>query len=924
MEINLERALLWIVLLPLAGALINGVLGRRASRAAVHTVAVGTVAFSFVLGLLGFIDLLKDRLSGVDDPSVVFTVYQWFSITAGSTEVPIFVRFVMDPLSAVMTLVVTGVGLLIHIYATGYMSEDPDYPRFFCYLNLFMGSMLILVLGSSLPVMFIGWEGVGLCSYLLIGFWFENRDYAAAGRKAFVTNRIGDFGVLIGMFLLVQATGSFEFSEINAKALELGVTPAFGSEAAGALGFSVAAVAALFLFLGCTGKSAQIPLFVWLPDAMAGPTPVSALIHAATMVTSGVYLICRLSPVYAQAPLAMATVAVIGAATALLAATIALVQYNMKRVLAYSTVSQLGFMFAAVGCGAFGAGIFHVYTHAFFKACLFLGAGSVMHAVGAHGDADVRQLGGLKKYQPRTRWTFLVSCAAIAGVPLFSGFFSKDEILVGALSSTEYFDFAPGLGWAVFGALVVAATMTAFYMFRLYFLTFENGEYRGGPAAHKHGEEHRHGGQGHDEESQGEKEAHGDSEERDAHDAHVHHDPHESPDSMTLVLVALAVGALVAGYVWVGLLHFSPWMDWLKPSLGSIDVAHHTSHILTALACGTAAAVVGIGLAWLWYAKPGVETPKQLAEQYPGLYRFLLDKWRVDELYDATVLGGSRGLGMVSAQIDKNFIDGMLAWVSATAVRFASFLFTRIQNGVVHSYGAFMMAGILALGWWFLAPHPYIGVHLDQSELASNPVRFEAGQGLGYQYRWDFDSDGQYDTEWQSDHTGTHNYASDELAGGAVVLVKPGSYGFSVHTVRLDPGEPLHLSPEMLGTWQRLGDFEAEHPDLVGVAAHVVADERAVVVRPNGALVRTGGLLAKPDQELRVGLGEQVQIGSAQLVVAGRARATLMVRNGIGLQREVSLDLGLQPGAQLRAARKDGSAAVAAAGNHAGKLGGER
>ncbi|MFH1264824.1 MAG: proton-conducting transporter membrane subunit, partial [Planctomycetota bacterium] len=314
MEIGfeLERALLWIVLLPLAGAFVNGIFGRGASRATVHTVAVGAVAVSFALGLMGFIKLWLLRAGGDDDPRLVFTLYEWFSITAGNVDVPIYVSFVMDPLSAVMTLVVTGVGLLIHIYACGYMAEDPDYPRFFCYMNLFMASMLVLVLGSSLPLMFIGWEGVGLCSYLLIGFWFENATYAAAGRKAFVTNRIGDFGVLIGMFLLVQATGSFEFSAINHKAASLANLPAFGSQA---LGVSVATAAALFLFLGCTGKSAQIPLFVWLPDAMAGPTPVSALIHAATMVTSGVYLICRLSPVFAQAPDAMAVVAVIGTLT---------------------------------------------------------------------------------------------------------------------------------------------------------------------------------------------------------------------------------------------------------------------------------------------------------------------------------------------------------------------------------------------------------------------------------------------------------------------------------------------------------------------------------------------------------------------------------------------------------------------------------
>jgi NADH-quinone oxidoreductase subunit L len=887
METAPERALLWIVLLPLAGAFINGVLGRKASRAAVHTVAVGSVAISFLLGLLGFVSLLQQRLAGEEEARIVYTFYQWFSINAGGADVPVFVRFVMDPLGAVMTLVVTGVGLLIHIYACGYMAEDPDYSRFFCFMNLFMGSMLILVLGSNLPLMFIGWEGVGLCSYLLIGFWFENREFAAAGRKAFVTNRIGDFGALIGMFLLVQATGSFEFEAINGQASRLAQLPAFGSQA---LGVSVATAAALFLFLGCTGKSAQIPLFVWLPDAMAGPTPVSALIHAATMVTSGVYLICRLSPLYAAAPGAMAVVAVIGALTAFLAATIALVQNNMKRILAYSTVSQLGFMFAAVGSGAFAAGIFHVYTHAFFKACLFLGAGSVMHAVGAHGDADIRQLGGLNKFQPRTNWTFLVSCAAIAGVPFFSGFFSKDEILVGALGSTEYFHFAPWLGWAVFGTLVVAATMTAFYMFRLYFVTFWNGEYRGGPAR-AHGEDH-----GHEEEALGD-EALGDEKE---HGAHAHHDPHESPDSMTLVLVVLALGALFAGYLWIGALglvdmHFEPWMQWLEPSLGSIGAEHHTSHIAWALLCGSGAALVGIYIAWLWYARAGVETPKTLAEQYAGLYRFLLDKWRVDELYDATVLGASRGLGVASAQIDKNFIDGMLAWVTSQGVRLTSFLFTRIQTGVVHAYGAFMMAGLLALGWWFLAPHPRIAVQLDEDRLAQNPVRLEAGEGLGYSYRWDFDSDGRYDTQWESASIRTHSYSDAELEKGAVVVVHPGTYGFSSRTVRLDPGEQLQLNTDMLGSWQReTADFLARRPDLAGVPPLVVADEQGLLVRPNGALVRIRGSLAECDRQQRVGPGEQLQIGEARLMVAGRVKATLRVRNAVGLERGVSLELGLQ------------------------------
>ncbi len=429
---DVSKGLLWIVLLPLAGAVINGLFGRFASRKLVGSVGVGSVALAFGLAVAAFVQLFMLR-HGADGESakVVYDFYDWFSVSVNGSDVPVHVRFVMDALSGVMTLIVTGVGLLIHIYSLGYMHDDPGYARFFAYLNLFMASMLILVLASSMPVMFVGWEGVGLCSYLLIGFWWKNPTYAAAGRKAFVANRIGDFGVLIGIFILLNAVGSFEFTDINHAAGGL----AFQSfTLGGAQICTLATAACLFLFLGCTGKSAQIPLYVWLPDAMAGPTPVSALIHAATMVTAGVYLCCRLSPLFVQSPTAMATIAVIGALTALLAASIAVVQNQMKKILAYSTVSQLGFMFAAVGVGAFGAGIFHVLTHAFFKACLFLGAGSVMHAVGAHGDADIRKLGGLKRYMPVTRWTFLFACLAIAGVPLFAGFFSKDEILLGALT----------------------------------------------------------------------------------------------------------------------------------------------------------------------------------------------------------------------------------------------------------------------------------------------------------------------------------------------------------------------------------------------------------------------------------------------------------------------------------------------------------
>jgi NADH-quinone oxidoreductase subunit L len=407
-----ESALLLIVVLPILGALINGLWLRPEDKKYVSIIGPGLVGLSFVLALYNFIHLLGLKSDGVEDPRITLHLYEWFSLQLpGGSELPVNVTFAMDSLSGLMTLVVTGIGTLIHIYSLGYMSEEKSYSRFFAYLNLFTASMLILVLASNLVLMFVGWEGVGLCSYLLIGFWFENKSYAAAGRKAFVANRVGDLGVIMGMFTLVIATGSFEFESINALATSNSsafIRP-FPIEG---LSISLATVACLFLFLGVTGKSAQVPLYIWLPDAMAGPTPVSALIHAATMVTAGVYLMCRLSPVFLHSPTAMMVIAVVGTITALLAASIAVVQHEMKKILAYSTVSQLGFMFlAACGVGAFSAGFFHVFTHAFFKACLFLGAGSVMHAVHAHGDADIFKLGGMKKYLKITHWTFLVSAA---------------------------------------------------------------------------------------------------------------------------------------------------------------------------------------------------------------------------------------------------------------------------------------------------------------------------------------------------------------------------------------------------------------------------------------------------------------------------------------------------------------------------------
>jgi NADH-quinone oxidoreductase subunit L len=842
-----DKSLLAIVLFPLAGAVALGFFGGRASRQTVHWIACLSVGAAFALAVRSFVQLVGMH-EGPDGPNVAlsYTAYEWFSLTIGRRTLPIEVRFVMDALSGVMTLVVTGIGFLIHVYSCGYMSEEKSYARFFAYLNLFTASMLILVLGSNLPLMFVGWEGVGLCSYLLIGFWWENRDYAVAGRKAFVANRIGDFGVLLGMFLLALHLGSFEFAEINAQASRLVRPLAVGDLEIG--GLTVATAAALLLFLGCAGKSAQIPLYVWLPDAMAGPTPVSALIHAATMVTSGLYLVCRMSPVFAASPAAMAVIAVIGTLTALLAATIGCVQNHIKRVLAYSTVSQLGFMFAAAGCGAFAASFFHVYTHAFFKACLFLGAGSVMHAVGAHGDADVRRLGGLVRWLPRTHLTFLVSCAAIAGVPFCSGFFSKDEILVGALSAGEMFSFAPKLGYVIFAGLVLAATMTAFYMFRLYFLTFW-GQYRGGP-------EHAKGDHGH---------------------GHAHTEPHESPALMTVPLVILAVGAFGAGYVWIGAVHFAPWVRWLDPAIVSLGDEHSGTVIFSAMAGGVLALLLGGGLAMRWYFRPGSGVPATLAASYPGVHRFLLDKWRVDELYDATILAGSRALGRVCAGVDKVVVDGLVTNVTSGLVRGVGFLFTRLQNGMVHAYGTVMVAGLLGVAAWFVVPHAPV----EASSASGTNVELAAGAGLGYAYRWDFDSDGEFETEWGPESKVRHSYANDQLDDGIfVVVIEPAFYGaarrFEEHAV----GDAWRANTSELGAnWLRDGGD--------GTPPRFEVTRRGVQVHPNGARVRKDG--QNVDGAIVLARGDRVDVGQARITVTGRARPTVRVRNAFGVERDRTL-----------------------------------
>ena len=953
---DIERTLLWIVLLPLLGALVNGVAGRNASKRLVSGVAVGSVFGSFLLALVGFGYLLN---SG-DEPEhqrLVHDVYEWFSISVRGVDVPIHVRFVMDHLSGIMTVMVTGIASLIHVYSIGYMEEDPGYARFMTYLNLFTASMLILVLASNLPLMFVGWEGVGLCSYLLIGFWYQNADYAAAGKKAFIVNRIGDFGVLIGMFLLVSAVAdprtpeAFEFAQINAVSTRLGLTSvSFGG---GAAGITVATAAALFIFLGCTGKSAQIPLFVWLPDAMAGPTPVSALIHAATMVTAGVYLCCRLSPVIVESPVAMSVIALTGAATALLAASIALVQNKMKRILAYSTVSQLGFMFSAVGMGAFAGGFFHVFTHAFFKACLFLGAGSVMHAVHAHGDADIRYLGGLRKYLPATHVTFAIATAAIAGLPLLSGFFSKDEILLGAATwaletpstwneSLGFWDnFTNGawagawVGWVVLGTLVLAATMTAFYMFRLYFRTFW-GEFKGGHAPH----EHKAG------------------EHADEHAEDDHPEPHESPDSMTVPLWVLAFGAAVVGLLglphkFLGIHLPNWWAGWLSPSYErfvevnaeqvaagveheeAMRAASSAAHDLTssvatlqfqgqlvhgpdlagylAMGFGVTAALLGTGLAYVWYVRGDGVVPQKMMDRVPWLHRFLMDKWRVDELYDVTIVNLMKWAGVFAGNLDKWFVDLVLTRATAGAMSGAGFLVTRTQSGVVYAYAGLFVVGLAGLGWWFTYPHAALQAEPEVGEIA-----WQASRGLGYEYRWDYDSDGEWDTEWGDESAVTHDYEGAAYHGLVGILAAPRDV-FEPTEISIEPGPVLE---------RRAGESDAEYEarelaaaDAVELPVELLSPDWAQGNDPDavppsfrylrGALVVQINGAAIPDNDgaedgmVTLYPGDSLRIGGAIFTVAVRVRGTVEVRNPFGNlargSQDVTLRIARAAGAHARA-----------------------
>jgi len=632
---------LWLIpAFPALGVLFNAFLGERAGKGAVSVVAPGVIAAAFAVASYAFSQIL----SLPEGASLSQVLWPW--ITAGTLQVD--VAFRVDALTAVMLMIITGVGLLIHIYSIGYMAHEPSFARYFTYLNLFTCAMLILVLADNLPLLFVGWEGVGLCSYLLIGFWFSEEANANAGKKAFIVNRIGDAGFLLGTFLLFWNLGpgnhSLSFPEAQAQASQIdpGVITAI----------------TLLLFVGATGKSAQIPLYVWLPDAMAGPTPVSALIHAATMVTAGIYMIARLSFLFVLSPTTMAVIATVGAATALFAATIGLVQNDIKKVLAYSTVSQLGYMFLAVGVGAFSSGIFHLMTHAFFKGLLFLGSGSVIHGMG--GEQDMRKMGGLRHHMPVTFATFLIGTIAIAGIPPFAGFFSKDEILAHAYGGAH----GSPILWAVG---VAAAAMTSFYMFRLLFMTF-TGTCRA--------------------------------------DEHTRHHIHESPLSMTLPLMVLAGLSIVGG--WVGLPLHIGWGNQLEHFLAPVfGHAQHPLHLdlsveYVLMSTSVLVALGGLAVAYVLYIQRP-ELPRVLSDKLGGVYDLLLNKYYVDELYEALFVRPTVALSTwLWRVIDAGLIDGLVNG-SATVVAANSTLWRRLQTGNVQHYALSMLAGaVLVLGYLVL------------------------------------------------------------------------------------------------------------------------------------------------------------------------------------------------------------------------------
>ncbi len=637
-------------MIPLLGAAWNGILGKRLSHRAVAAVAVGATALSFLLAVAA--------LHALAGPSRLETHFAW--IAAASFQVNF--NFYLDALSGIMTLVVTGVGLLIHIYAVGYMWEEDGFYRFFSYMNLFLFFMLTLVLAGNYLLMFVGWEGVGLCSFLLIGYYFRQDKAADAAKKAFIVNRVADFGFMIALVLIYWTFDSLDFTTVFPAASGLQVESGWGGPLT---------LICLLLLMGACGKSAQVPLYVWLPDAMMGPTPVSALIHAATMVTAGVYMIARSSALYVKAPDALLVVAIVGAVTAFYAATIGVLQTDIKRVLAYSTISQIGYMIMACGVAAFSAAIFHLMTHAFFKALLFLGAGSVIHGIG--GEQDIWKMGGLKKHLPRTYWTFLAGCLAIAALPPFSGFFSKEEILLGAYNT-------PNGGLIFFLIALVTAGITSFYIFRLFFLVF-HGENRSSAPSHDDAHGHAAG---------------------DVHGSGFH----ESPPIMTWPLIVLAL--LSVGGGWVG----AHWERFLGPVFQQASLSaerttpggESTELMLTVASIGIS--LLGIGLAYLLYVhKP--ELPEAIAGHFRALHTLVSQKYYVDEIYRTLIV---RPLVACSTfflwkAIDAGTIDGIVNGAANRTRRFGGRL-RKMQSGNIRSYAGWVLAGAIFLIAFMISVEP--------------------------------------------------------------------------------------------------------------------------------------------------------------------------------------------------------------------------
>ena len=654
------------VLLPLLGFIINGAFGSKISAIGgsasgrknekiIGIIGSGVIGLSFLITIIAFFQTLA---LPVEERKTIINLFTWLKVSS----LDVGFAYQVDQLSLIMALIVTGVGFIIHVYSIGYMRGDKGFWRFFAYMNLFIFAMMNLILADNFVLLFLGWEGVGLCSYLLIGFWydkkFEKSTTSDAAKKAFVVNRIGDFGFLLGMFLIYLTFNSLNFNEVFTRASAFGVPE------------TTFAFIAIFLFIGATGKSAQIPLFVWLPDAMAGPTPVSALIHAATMVTAGVYMVARCSIIFASAPAILTVVAVIGTLTALFAATIGIVQNDIKKVLAYSTISQLGYMFLAMGVGAFSAGIFHVMTHAFFKALLFLGAGSVIHSM--HHEQDIQHYGGLRKHMPKTAGTFLIAALAISGIPPLSGFFSKDEIL--------WYSFANGgfLFWLI-GALT--AFITAFYMFRLYFLTFEGKERFGHekPASTRS--------------NRGEH-------------------PHESPNVMVIPLIILAVLSAIGGFIGIPEIfsgeHGNIFHGWLEPvfknaerKLAIYGLHTHFQEILL-MTISVAGAAGSIFFArYIYLRKPSIASGT--AKKFKSIYNLLWNKYFVDELYDATVINPivKTSDSFLWRIADNKIIDGLVNGI-ASLIGSASVVIRKMQTGVAQFYAVIMMVGIAAALFWII------------------------------------------------------------------------------------------------------------------------------------------------------------------------------------------------------------------------------